>query len=149
VRKLADARHATRADAFVVKHKEHWEPMYWLGDGLVTHGEGMLKHIDTVTKLNVEDREQVQWECDVPFRIKSIALHEEHDGIKSVNKLTAHPFRKDVVGEIGGPGRPLISGPPTFKKAFYPQWLKVTFELQLPGSNEWQEVDPDVLCEWP
>src|SRR5262245_28355509 len=72
VRALANKRYATRQDVFIVKRGEEWEPMTWLGDALVEHHEAMEKDKLTVTRLSVKNREQLQWECDVPFRIKAI-----------------------------------------------------------------------------
>jgi hypothetical protein len=147
VTQLANARHAARVDAFIVFHKDKWQPMYWDGGALEPHHDALINNPESVCLLFVEAREQLQWECDVPFRIIEITpVSKPETGFVSNGTLKQHPFRQDLINEEGGPGRPLISGPPALEPKGYDQLLKLTFELMLDG--KWVVIDPDVHCDW-
>jgi hypothetical protein len=145
---LATARHASRADAFIVfdDKTNHWLPMYWDGGELTLHGSAIIDSPESVCLLMVEDREQLQWECDVPFRITAIEpVSKPGTGFAS-SGIKEHPFRKNLINQQGGPCRPVISGPPTLANGPYDQLLKLSFELML--EQKWVTIDPDVHCDW-
>ena len=150
IRAFAQGHHAARVDVFVVKQETktgvQWVPMSWLGEALEDHHDAAALHGESVLVLMVEDREQVQWESNMPFKITKIAA-KDSDLFPSTAKKREMPFSDDVIGQLGGPGRPVISGPPKFDRALYDQLYKVSFSMDLPGSG-WTDVDPDIYCDW-
>lgn len=154
-RDYAMSRHATRGDIFVVHRPNpktgvlEWAPMSWLGQALVEHDDGHARHRETVPILMIQDREQLQWECDVPFRISNIVHIASHHSFQSIGQGTEQPFRKSLVlQEVGGPGKPIISGPPEMQVYRHNRLFKLSFDLELHGSGGWTTIDPDLHCDW-
>ena len=102
-----------RSDVFVVTDEEgKLHPKTWLGDGLVDHEEAHHQHRGTVLIVKGLDRDQIEWQCDVPFRVSQIEKTAGHHfpSFKGPN----YPFMMglDRLTELsGGPGQPIRSGP--------------------------------------
>ena len=149
VRAFARAQGAAKSDAFIVKDPDsgHWHPMSWLGDGLVDHEEATRSDRDCTTTVNIREREQIQWESNVEFRIASI---ERKDSIPEVGIVNGpigpeNPFTWTAAETRGGPGRPVRSGPPSVGKVpEYNQLYKMTFGMMLEGHEV--IIDPDLIC---
>lgn len=150
VRDLASRRFATRADVFIVNDGRKWVPMSWNGGALIDHRLAHKAHPESIVLVMVADREQIQWESDVPFRIRTIKPRKRgwHHGYFSKGVMKHHPFRSDLIGAAGGPCRPVVTGPATLNESLYDQMFKVSFDMLLPGENVWKIVDPDIHCDW-
>lgn len=147
----ARARHATRQDVFCVKDRTSgkWEPMSWLGKALVDHKTAAQQHPETVVVIMVEDRDQLQWECDVDFWVSGIVAVKGTPEFPNHGAAPATPFR-DLKGEMGAPGKPILSGPAKWSNTEwdYDQLYKFTFTLSIPGEADDVIIDPDVFCDW-
>ena len=78
-RSIASTRSPTRTDVFVVTDEEgKLHPKTWLGDGLVDHEEAHHQHRGTVLIVKGLDRDQIEWQCDVPFRVSQIEKTAGH-----------------------------------------------------------------------
>lgn len=148
---FARQHHATRVDVFIVYNTaaKEWQPYSWLGkQGLVSHDKAHQMHPETVVILMVADREQLQWECSVPFRIRNIRRAKPIPTFVENKESPAMPFRADLIGAHGGPGRPVVSGLPTLTEEQCDQLYKASFELWIPGEPKLTTIDPDIYCDW-
>lgn len=149
VRKFASEQGAAKTDAFIVKDRVtgHWHPMTWLGDALVDHEEATHTDPDCTVVVKIPEREQIQWESNVEFRV---ALIERKDSIPEIGLINgpqgpANPFKWVSSNGHGGPGRPVRSGPPSVDDvAGYNQLYKMNFGMMLDGKEEM--IDPDLIC---
>jgi hypothetical protein len=148
VRAFASAQGAAKTDAFIVKNASgHWHPMTWLGDALVDHEEATRSDRDCTITVRIPEREQVQWESNVEFRIASI---ERKDSIPEIGVINGpagpdNPFTWSPRDSRGGPGRPVRSGPPSVEQVpEYTQLYKMTFGMMLEGEEV--IIDPDLVC---
>ena len=149
VRDFARAQGAAKTDAFIVKNPAngHWHPMTWLGDALVDHEEATRTDPDCTVQVKIPEREQIQWESNVEFRVASI---ERKDSIPQIGLINGpsgpgNPFTWVSNNGRGGPGRPVRSGPPSVSEvAAYNQLYKMTFGMMLDGKEE--IIDPDLIC---
>jgi hypothetical protein len=151
----------TRADVFVdvaLSDVNGLKPMTWLGEPgvLVAHDQAHHKHRSgTIPVLKGKYRDQIEWQCDVPFTVSAIQKVTDEDHMHGfVNyKGQDEPFVK-TLGEMnargGGPDRPIRSGPTKIVegKFFHVPWkqlYKAHFKLEINGG---MDLDPDVYCEW-
>jgi hypothetical protein len=153
-RSIASTRSPTRTDVFVVTDEEgKLHPKTWLGDGLVDHEEAHHQHRGTVLIVKGLDRDQIEWQCDVPFRVSQIEKTAGHhfQNFKGPN----YPFMMglDRLTELrGGPGQPIRSGPVkvirgiTGRPIEWKQLYKAHFELKI--GRTWKPLDPDFYCDW-
>lgn len=149
VRQFASAQGAAKTDAFIVKEKGsgHWHPMTWLGHALVDHEVATRTDRDCTVHVSIPEREQIQWESNVEFRVASI---ERKDSIPEIGLINGpagpgNPFSASIGDVRGGPGRPIRSGPPSVAEVGeYTQLYKMTFGMMLDGKEE--IIDPDVVC---
>ena len=162
--------HPTRADVFVVtqpdgtmttqgtaKSAGDLEPKTWLGgSGLVNHAHAHHLHRGTVPVLTGIDRDQIEWQCDVPFRVSRIekVVAGHIPGFPSVHGPD-YPFERslpELNAREGDRCRPIRSGPTKVipgalgKPVEWKQLYKAHFELKIGGS--WKPLDPDFYCEW-
>ena len=156
----------TRADVFVQEPATIMKdgvlaPKTWLGGPeLVNHHNAHDRHWGTIPVLKGKYRDQIEWQCDVPFRVAKIekVVHDTH-GLLNFKGLD-YPFMKpldQLTEEVGGPGRPIRSGPteivtPKFFHGLvhvpWKQLYKAHFVLDFKGNGQWMKLDPDVYCEW-
>lgn len=149
VREFARAQGAAKTDAFIVKDRAsgHWHPMTWLGDALVDHEVATRTDRDCTILVKIPEREQVQWESNVEFRVASIERKDSIPEIGLVNGPAGpeNPFSWAPGDARGGPGRPVRSGPPSVAEvAEYTQLYKMTFGMLLDGKEV--IIDPDLVC---
>jgi hypothetical protein len=152
----------TRADVFVDVARvdaNGLKPMTWLGEPLVLvdHDESHHKHRSgTIPVLKGKYRDQIEWQCDVPFTVSAIKKVTDEDHMHGfVNyKGLDEPFVR-TLGEMntrgGGPDRPIRSGPTKIVEGrfFHVPWkqlYKAHFKLNVNGTS--MDLDPDVYCEW-
>ena len=114
---FARAQGAAKTDAFIVKDPAsgHWHPMTWLGHALVDHEVATRTDRDCTVSVNIPEREQVQWESNVEFRVASI---ERKDSVHEIGLINGpagpeNPFAWIPSDGRGGPGRTVRSGPPS------------------------------------
>ena len=154
----------TRADVFVELPSDGTrvlEPKTWLGGAdLVDHDTAHDLHKSgTIPILKGKYRDQIEWQCDVPFKVSKIEKvdppkhgFENHKGLQ-------HPFEKtwETLEKMdGGPNQPIRSGPtkivwidPPILKPFplgWKQLYKAHFTLTIKGDE--MLLDPDFYCEW-
>jgi hypothetical protein len=143
-----------RADVFVVTNPDgSLKPMSWLGDKLVDHDHAHHEHVGTVVVLSNKDREQIEWQCDVPFKVTNITKLTGHtDHFPSTNGPD-YPFimsLRDLQAQSGDKDRPIRSGT-TLVNGIEPgpwsQLYKADFKLFIHG--EWRDFDPDFYCGTP
>jgi hypothetical protein len=150
VRKFATERNATRADVFVVRENNGGlSPMSWLGDGLLAHQTAHGDHAETVVVLIGIDREQIEWQCDVRFRLTKIEKQEtDVHSFTGTADTPDDPFMRDPVNSEGDPCRPIRSGPTKVLPGERPwdQLYKAHFSLEVDG--KWLPLDPDFYCDW-
>jgi len=161
--------HPTRSDVFVVTRPDgtlgtqgtaksggDLEPMTWLGHGLVKHQDAHDQHRGTVPVLKGIDRDQLEWQCDVPFRVSRI---EKVSGSNPHGYPSVHgpdyPFEQsldELNARENDDSRPIRSGPTKVipgehdRPIEWKQLYKAHFELKIGGT--WKPLDPDVYCEW-
>jgi len=154
----------TRADVFVYVTKRDangLKPMTWLGEPgvLVPHDEAHHQHRSgTIPILKGKYRDQIEWQCDVPFTVSAIEKVTDEDHMHGFDNYKGpdEPFVK-TLGEMnargGGPDRPIRSGPTVIvrHKLFrftvgWKQLYKAHFKLEI--NREPVDLDPDVYCEW-
>ena len=141
----------TRADVFVDRTKLTRDGSKPGGEliaksigrsAMVPHHQAHHEHRGSVVVLSAESGDQIEWQCDVPFRVVSITLAEDgHEiGFLTFGKPPAYPFKKDL-GALreGNPSLPIRSG--GLKDGKYKQLYKAHFELLIDG--EWKLLDPD------
>jgi hypothetical protein len=139
----------SRSDVVVRMNRDgNLEPMSWLGDvrGLVDHEQAHDEHVGTVLVLNGANREQIEWQCDVRFRLTGIKLKDGHETFPRV-RGKRYPFitsLKKLQQQHRDTDRPLRSGPT--KPGQWKQLYKAHFKLLI--GRRWMDLDPDVYCEW-
>jgi hypothetical protein len=144
-----DNESATRADVFVERTK--------LKDGarsaghlvaksiglkdMVGHDEAHVEHPGSVVVLSADAGDQIEWQCDVPFRIVKIEKSEHvlklfpNDGTPPL-----YPFIKTMEAlRERSLVAPIRSG--ALQKGNYRQLYKAHFELFIDG--QWTLLDPD------
>lgn len=161
----------TRADVFADWDGKKLTPKSWLGvdrspgerstgaDGspgdrpigvadLVEHQHAHDEHLGTVVILNVPEREQIEWQCDVPFRVVRI-VRKDHGPFINTDNSPKFPFEMDeeILYELGGDRcTPIRSGPlktrdkDNEEKSWH-QLYKVHFQLLI--GRRWKKFDPD------
>ena len=124
--------------------------MSWLGDALVEHDEAVRTDRESTVFAMVAEREQIQWESNVDFRVASIGKHEgvPQTGLTNGPEGPDNPFEWLPKDNRGGPGRPIRSGPPKLTGTDYNQLYKATFEFWIPGEANVVVIDPDVYCDF-
>lgn len=153
----------TRADVFVdvTKRDAHGlKPMTWLGgpdlvEHDIAHG---LHRAGTIPILKGKSRDQIEWQCDVPFRISDITMVTDPEHMHGFGnyKGQAEPFVKTIAqlrSLEGKPDKPIRSGPTVIVRhrlfrytVGWKQLYKAHFQLTING--EPVPLDPDVYCEW-
>jgi hypothetical protein len=136
-----------RADVFAVTDENgKLKPKSWLGGKLVDHDTAHHEHIGTVVVLNGAEREQIEWQCDVPFKVVKITKLDGHGSVFPSVNGPLYPFmmsEKDLKAQTGDRDRPIRSGPTT--PGEWSQLYKADFELFIQG--EWKPFDPDFYCD--
>lgn len=154
VAQLVAAEGAAKTDVFIVRDKaQGWHPRSLLNGLLVDHDVATRSDRQVTVFVMVEQREQIQWESSVPFRITSIVQKDsvpERD-LNNTNSKEAppNPFGDGPLKASGSPGRSIRSGPPALRDLAgnqYDQLYKVSFVLTIEGQPV--AIDPDVYCDW-
>lgn len=152
VARLVAAEGAARTDVFIVRDKEHgWHPRSLLNGLVVDHDQATRGEREVTVFVMVTQREQIQWESSVPFRIASIVQKDSIEKVGLINsnpKLApANPFGDGPLKASGTPGHPIRSGPAVMEPYKpYDQLYKVSFVLTINGQQV--AIDPDVYCDW-
>jgi hypothetical protein len=159
----------TRGDVFVVTRSDgnvaaqgsagsggDLYPMTWLGGHeLVEHQHAHHQHRGTVPVLTGIDRDQIEWQCDVPFRVSRIEkVVDGHDHGFPGHDGPDYPFEKslpDINDRRGDDCRPIRSGPTKIilhhdRPIDWKQLYKAHFELKI--GETWKPLDPDFYCDW-
>ena len=143
-----------RADVFVVTTPDgSLKPMSWLGDKLVPHEDAHHEHVGTVVVLNNNDREQIEWQCDVPFKVANITKLTAHTTVFPSINGPDYPFilsLGSLQAQTGDKDRPIRSGPTVvdgIEPGAWSQLYKADFKLFIDG--EWRDFDPDFFCGTP
>jgi hypothetical protein len=148
-------KNPTREDVFVVTKRGRLRPTTWHGSKLLDHAKAHGLHIDTAVVLKGIDREQIEWQCDVPFRITKIEKVTRHihgfHSFPSVADNPPNPFASDLRKLAGSPCVAIRSGPTAVirRRGTLIEWkqlYKAHFALYINGV--WKPLDPDVYCEW-
>jgi hypothetical protein len=137
-----------RTDVFVVINPDgSLKPMSWLGDKLVDHKSAHHAHVGTVVVLKGTEREQIEWQCDVPFRVTDITPLDTHQSVfPSVGERKEYPFimsKADLLAQTGDKDRPIRSGPT--QPGPWSQLYKADFKLLIEGVEK--DFDPDFYCD--
>lgn len=114
---------------------------------LVDHHQAHHEHRGSVVVLSADAGDQIEWQCDVPFRVVKIAEaeHELKDFPES-GTPPPDPFRKDLTKlKRLDESTPIRSG--AIKNGTYKQLYKAHFELLIDGT--WRLLDPDFYCGSP
>jgi len=147
---------ATRADVFVDRTKLTLEgpnagkELMALSIGLsevVPHDVAHDQHDRSIVVLKAVDGDQVEWQCDVPFRVVSITMADGHrHGFPTEGRPPQNPFTKPVeeLRQREGSG-PIRSGVLARGHGFWKQLYKAKFELEIDGQP--RILDPDFYCE--
>lgn len=153
---FARGQNAAKTDVFIVRDKDRvgWHPRSWLGTGpLIDHAQAVRQDVETVLLIWILQREQIQWESDVEFKIASIQKKSEKDakdaGLINNGDAPDNPFEglQDLIEKGQKPARLIRSGPPSLNdRREYNQLYKVRFAMTIDGME--REIDPDVYCEW-
>ena len=153
VAQLVAREGAAKTDVFIVRDKATgWHPRSLLNGQLVDHDVATRSDREVTVFVMVEQREQIQWESSVPFRISSIVQKDsvsETDLINSNPKEAPapSPFGDGLLKASGAPGSPIRSGPASLNGGRqYNQLYKVSFVLTIDGQQV--AIDPDVYCDW-
>ena len=144
----------TRADVFVVTGDDgNLKPMSWLGDGLVEHDRAHDQHVESVVVLMGIDREQIEWQCDVPFAVSRIQRIDESEHGFPKGSGPEQPFEVDPTGRTGDRCEPIRSGPTKVRPdgaagpaVPWNQLYKAHFVLWIGG--QLKPLDPDFYCDW-
>jgi len=118
---------------------------------VVEHHEAHVQDPRGIVRLNGADGEQIEWQCDVPFRVVNIEQHVD-DRFPDEGNPPEYPFARDLedLREIeGDPCTPIRSGPVVSRKDKTPwkRLYKAHFELKIGG--RWKPLDPDFYCGGP
>ena len=154
----------TRADVFVELPSDGTlvlEPKTWLGGpDLVDHhtAHGLHKS-GTIPILRGKYRDQIEWQCDAPFKVSEIEKVDPPKHGFHNHKGQDEPFEKPTAAlktVMGGPSKPIRSGPtkivwvdPPLLPRFVLGWkqlYKAHFTLTINGVD--MLLDPDFYCEW-
>jgi hypothetical protein len=147
---------ATRADIFVDRTRlalEGAKPgseLMAMSIGLskvVPHPEAHRQHKGSIVVLSRVAGDQVEWQCDVPFRVLRITKVTEHvHDFHADGKPPDYPFTKSLNELVQRePFAPIRSGVITGGHGHWKQLYKATFELTIDGRK--MILDPDVYCE--
>jgi len=164
-REMAKEWCVTRADVFVVRPapdadlKQPLKPLTWLGGPrLVEHHEAHEQHWGTIPVVKGKVRDQIEWQCSVPFKVSKIVRTDKDTHGFFNYKGPDYPFTKsesDLYAAGGGPSAPIRSGPTTILmdhlRLFHVPWkqlYKAHFKLDFDGNGRWRDLDPDFYCEW-
>jgi hypothetical protein len=141
-----------RADVFVVMNPDGTlKPMSWLGGKLIDHKHAHHEHVGTVVVLKNGDREQIEWQCDVPFKVTNITPLTGHEGVFRSFNGPVYPFimsLEELKAQTGDKDRPIRSGttlPNGLEPGSWSQLYKADFKLFIDG--EWRDFDPDFYCD--
>lgn len=179
--KIAAHRGASRADIFVKDgDSDVLQPWSWLGDRMVDHqsAHGPGGHVETTVVLMGLDREQLEWQCDVPFVLSAIEKNTANDDhsreFPLLGDAPEYPFMREVRGLRGDRCNPIRSGstialpdamdlpkqlgaPQTFVEvsAQHPRLRKAAgwnalykAHFLLELNGKWKRLDPDFYCDW-
>lgn len=147
----------TRADVFVDRAQLSKDPLApqlkakSIGKrDLVDHHEAHHQHKGSVVVLKAKEGDQIEWQCDVPFRVLRITKvsdkeAEEIDFPRRGNDTPPDkPFIKDPVElRKAVASTPIRSG--AIKPGHYKQLYKAHFELEIDG--QLKILDPDFYCD--
>jgi len=142
----------TRADVFVQWDGKNLQPHSLITTKAIGHDKAHDEHIGTVLVLNGNDREQIEWQCDVLFRVTQIVESTHPEGFDTFGPVPKDtPFERDPVGSNGDRARPIRSGPTKIVKVNdktvpWGQLYKAHFMLWF--KNDWRPLDPDFYCDW-
>ena len=115
---------------------------------VVPHDQAHREHPGSIVIVNGSDGEQIEWQCDVTFRVVNITMAEDQHthGFVTEGDPPRHPFAKSLkeLKELEGDRcTPIRSGAISReKKGPWKQLYKVHFELKIGG--KWKPLDPDV-----
>ena len=113
---------------------------------LVTHEEAHHQHDGSILVLSADNGDQVEWQCDVPFRVKSIRIATGHTHFETHGTPPPYPFKKNVEAlRQRERFAPIRSGALTGGHGHWKQLYKAEFELEIDGRK--MILDPDVYCE--
>lgn len=155
----------TRSDVFVqtdlYTRGEDLAPWTWLGEYrvLVSHDHAHHEHRSgTIPVLKGKLRDQLEWQCDVPFEVSQIKRVVDEKEMHGFHNYAgpAHPFVRPLDALKGGTAdNPIRSGPTVIIPhkflripVRWKQLYKATFRLQLVSGGPWLTLDPDFYCEW-
>ena len=153
---IRDEENPTRADVFVDRTQLSRDPSARelkaksIGkERLVEHHQAHHEHKDSVVVLKAKAGDQIEWQCDVPFRVLRITKvsdkeAEEIDYPRHGDNTPINPFKKDPIGlrkEVES--TPIRSG--AIQPGHYKQLYKAHFELKIEG--ELKILDPDFYCD--
>lgn len=116
---------------------------------LVEHHEAHHQHKGSVVVLKAKDGDQIEWQCDVPFRVVQITKvsdkeAEEIDFPRRGDNTPVNPFIKDPVAlRKVVASTPIRSG--AIKPGHFKQLYKAHFELEIDG--QLKILDPDFYCD--
>jgi hypothetical protein len=146
----------TRADVFVDRAQLSKDPSARelkaksIGKrDLVDHHEAHHQHKGSVVVLKAKKGDQIEWQCDVPFRVLRITKvsdkeAEEIDFPRRGDDTPDKPFIKDPVElRKAVASTPIRSG--AIKPGHFKQLYKAHFELEIDG--QLKILDPDFYCD--
>jgi len=151
---LRATENATRADIFVDRTKLTREgphagtQLMAMSIGLrdvVPHKKAHEEHHGSIVVLKAADGDQVEWQCDVPFKVLKITMVKEHThGFHTHGHPPEYPFTKNLEALTQRePSAPIRSG--ALKRGHWKQLYKAEFELEIDGQR--LVLDPDFYCE--
>jgi len=160
--KIRASESMTRADVFAVQVKDdtgsaqsssrsgrHLKPMSIGLKAIVDHHDAHHQHSGGIVKLKRKEGDQIEWQCDVPFRVVNITKATYGHGLEFLNVGNAPPYPFDGSVNNLRPGdrsTPIRSGAiRQHEHGLWKQLYKAHFELQIGGV--WMPFDPDFYCD--
>jgi len=144
---------ATRNDVFVdcgaSGSKGDLKAMSIGRTAIVDHETAHREHPGSIVVLRSRDGDQIEWQCDVPFRVVDITMAPDghHLEFHSHGKPPKYPFKTPLEAlRKGDKCSPIRSGPiDVGDHGHWKQLYKAHFELEIDGV--WRKLDPDFYCD--